>query len=128
MKFHLRVGALAACVALVAGPALAQPAPQVTEGDYVVRDFHFRSGESLPQLRLHYSTLGQPRRDASGQVVNAVLILHGAGGDGHQFIRPQFSGVLFGPGGLLDAAKWYIRPSSGSPGVRSAACPAPASS
>ena len=109
MQLHLRLAALASLVALVAAPALAQPAqPPVTEGDVVVRDFHFRSGESLPQLRLHYSTLGQPRRDAAGHVVNAVMILHGTGGDGHQFIRPQFSGVLFAPGGLLDAAKWYI--------------------
>ena len=109
MQLHLRLAALAGLVALVAGPALAQPAtPPTTEGDVVVRDFHFRSGESLPQLRLHYTTLGAPRRDASGHVVNAVMILHGTGGDGHQFIRPQFSGVLFAPGGLLDAAKWYI--------------------
>ena len=108
MKFPIRL--VLGLLALVGCPALAQPAPapQVTEGDYVVRDFHFRSGESLPQLRLHYSTLGQPRRDAAGRVVNAVLILHGTGGDGHQFIRPQFSGVLFTPGGLLDPARWFI--------------------
>ena len=85
---------------------MAQPA--VTEGDFVVHSVHFRSGETLPDLRLHYATLGQPRRDASGRVTNAVLILHGTGGDGHQFLRPQFAGVLFAPGGLLDPARDYI--------------------
>ena len=80
--------------------ARAQPAAALAthEGDFVVHDFHFRSGETLPELRLHYTTLGTPRRDAAGHVVNAVLILHGTGGQGHNFIRPEFSGVLFGPG------------------------------
>jgi homoserine O-acetyltransferase len=78
------------------------------EGDYVVHDFKFRSGETLPDLRLHYTTLGAPHRDKHKRVDNAVLILHGTGGDGHQFLRPQFSGVLFVPGGLLDPAKYFI--------------------
>ena len=67
-----------------------------------------RSGETLKDLRLHYTTLGKPHRNARGQVDNAVLILHGTGGDGHQFLRPQFAGVLFVPGGLLDPAKYFI--------------------
>jgi homoserine O-acetyltransferase len=78
------------------------------EGDFTVANFHFRSGESLPQLRLHYTTLGTPHADAHGRTTNAVLILHGTGGDGHQFLRPQFADVLFAPGGLLDPAKYYI--------------------
>jgi homoserine O-acetyltransferase len=78
------------------------------EGDFTVKDFKFKSGESLPELRLHYTTLGTPRRDARGHVVNAVLIMHGTGGDGHQFERPQFADVLFAPGGLLDPAKYFI--------------------
>ena len=78
------------------------------EGDYVVHDFHFADGETLPEVRLHYTTLGEPKRDASGRVTNAVLILHGTGGTGHQFLRPVFAGVLFGPGQLLDAATHYI--------------------
>ncbi|MGH9864398.1 MAG: alpha/beta fold hydrolase, partial [Candidatus Acidiferrales bacterium] len=78
------------------------------EGDFVVHDFHFRDGETLPELRLHYTTLGAPQRDASGRVTNAVLIMHGTGGTGHQFIRPQFAGVLFGPGQLLDASRHFI--------------------
>jgi homoserine O-acetyltransferase/O-succinyltransferase len=90
-------------------PAGAQAADWPTkEGDFTARDFHFTSGETLPQLRQHYTTLGTPKRDARGHVTNAVLILHGTGGDGHQFLRPQFADVLFAPGGLLDIRKYYI--------------------
>jgi homoserine O-acetyltransferase len=78
------------------------------EGDYVARNFKFRSGETLPELRLHYATLGTPHRNARGEIENAVLILHGTGGDGKQFFRPQFADVLFAPGGVLDPAKYYI--------------------
>jgi homoserine O-acetyltransferase/O-succinyltransferase len=81
---------------------------QTHEGDYVTHDFHFADGETLPEVRLHYTTMGEPKRDANGQVTNAVLILHGTGGTGHQFLRPVFAGVLFGPGQLLDAATHYI--------------------
>jgi len=77
-------------------------------GDFVLRNFPFRSGESLPELRLHYTTLGVPQQDTNGRTTNAVLILHGTGGDGHQFLRPQFADVLFRPGGLLDPAKYFI--------------------
>ena len=77
--------------------------PTPTEGDWVVKDFRFRSGEILPELRLHYRTLGKPERDAQGVVRNAVLILHGTGGSGAGFIRPEFAGELFCTGGLLDA-------------------------
>ena len=86
----------------------APAAPEPAAHDYVVKDFHFRSGETLPQLRIHYYTLGQPRRDAAGHVTNAVLILHGTGGTGRQFLAPQFADVLFAPGGLLDPAKYFI--------------------
>src|SRR6202050_4157551 len=78
------------------------------EGDYVSRNFHFKSGETLPELRLHYTTLGKPELDAVGKVTNAVLILHGTGGSGHQFLTPQFADVLFGPGQLLDASRYFI--------------------
>jgi homoserine O-acetyltransferase len=71
-------------------------------------DFRFKTGEILPELRIHYTTLGTPRRDKAGHVTNAVMILHGTGGDGHQFYRAQFADVLFAPGGLLDPAKYYI--------------------
>lgn len=81
-------------------------APQ--EGDYVAHNFHFQSGESLPEVRLHYATLGKPSKDASGRTTNAVLILHGTGGTGHQFLQQIFAGELFGPGQLLDATKYFI--------------------
>ena len=73
-----------------------------------MRDFHFDIGAVLPQLRIHYTTLGSPRRDASGVVRNAVLILHGTTGNGRGFLSPTFAGVLFGPGELLDSATHYI--------------------
>jgi homoserine O-acetyltransferase/O-succinyltransferase len=78
------------------------------EGNFVLKNFRFRSGETMPELRIHYRTLGQPQRDAQGNVRNAVIILHGTGGTGAQFIRREFSGELFGAGGLLDAAKYFI--------------------
>jgi homoserine O-acetyltransferase len=78
------------------------------EADVVLKDFHFASGEVLPALRIHYRTVGRPVRDAKGVVSNAVLILHGTGGSGAQFIRPEFAGELFGDGQLLDASKYFI--------------------
>ena len=78
------------------------------EADYVLHDFHFQSGETLPELRIHYLTLGKPERDAGGRVTNAVLILHGTGGSGRQFLLPQFADLLFGPGQLLDITKYFI--------------------
>jgi homoserine O-acetyltransferase/O-succinyltransferase len=82
--------------------------PEPVQEDYVLRNFKFTSGETLPELKLHYATLGRPVRDASGVVRNAVLIMHGTGGAGSQFLTPQFAGVLFGPGQLLDATKYFI--------------------
>jgi homoserine O-acetyltransferase/O-succinyltransferase len=82
------------------------PAPK--EGDFTIQDFYFESGETLPELRLHYRTLGEPRKNAAGVVENAVLILHGTTGTGAGFLSDHFAGVLFTPGGLLDAAKTYI--------------------
>lgn len=81
---------------------------QPHEGDFFVSDFQFNSGDVLPELRLHYTTLGQPQRDANGIVRNAVLILHGTGGTGQGFLTDNFAGVLFGPGQLLDAERYYI--------------------
>ncbi len=78
------------------------------EGDYVAKDFKFGTGERLPELRIHYTTLGHPTRDAGGHVTNAVLILHGTGGAGTSLLIPPFAGVLFTPGGLLDPARYYI--------------------
>ena len=82
--------------------------PPVTEGDYVIRNFKFNSGETLPELRLHYRTLGTPRKNAQGVVTNAILVMHGTGGTGAQFIGRTFAGELFMPGQPLDAAKYFI--------------------
>ena len=79
-----------------------------TEGDATLRNFRFRSGEELAELRIHYRTYGTPRKDAAGVVRNAVLITHGTTGSGAQFVRPEFAGRLFGPGQPLDAATYYI--------------------
>jgi homoserine O-acetyltransferase/O-succinyltransferase len=84
------------------------PRAAATAGDFVIHNFQFHSGESLPELRLHYTTLGKPVHDAAGKTTNAVVILHGTGGTGQQFFAPQFAGVLFGPGQLLDASRYYI--------------------
>jgi homoserine O-acetyltransferase len=96
----------------LAGAASAQTAapigPEPRDGDFIIRDFHFKSGEQLPVLKMHYTTVGEPRRDAAGHVTNAVLIMHGTGGWGRVLIRPEFSGVLFSPGGLLDARRYFI--------------------
>jgi homoserine O-acetyltransferase/O-succinyltransferase len=93
------------CAARADSPASgAAPA----EGDYVVRDFHFASGETLPELRLHYTTLGKPRRDAHGRVNNAILVLHGTGGSGRSLLNEHFAGVLFGKGQMLDSNKYFI--------------------
>jgi homoserine O-acetyltransferase/O-succinyltransferase len=95
----------AVIVCLAQQPA-SKLAPQ--EGDFVIHNFHFQSGETLPELRMHYMTLGKPLRDPNGRVANAVLILHGTGGSGRQFLAPQFADVLFGPGQLLDANRYFI--------------------
>ncbi len=82
--------------------------PTPTEGDYVIRDFKFTSGETLPELRLHYRTLGKPEKDSQGKTTNAGLIMHGTTGSGAQFIRPEFAGELFGKDQPLDATKFFI--------------------
>jgi homoserine O-acetyltransferase len=82
--------------------------PTPTEGNYTIRDFKFQSGETLPELRLHYRTLGKPEKDVQGKTTNAVLIMHGTTGSGAQFIRPEFAGELFGKDQPLDATKFFI--------------------
>lgn len=88
--------------------AAAAEYPTPVEGDYVIKGFRFTTGETLPELRLHYRTLGKPVKDAKGIVRNAVWIGHGTGGSGAQFFRPEFAGELFGVGQLLDAARYFI--------------------
>lgn len=76
--------------------------------DYVIHNFKFESGESFPALRIHYVTMGQPRRDARGVVRNAVIVNHGTTGSGAGFTGRTFAGELFGPGQLLDTAKYFV--------------------
>jgi homoserine O-acetyltransferase/O-succinyltransferase len=78
------------------------------EGDVVLKDFRFGDREVLPALRMHYTMLGQPHRNAAGVIDNAVMVLHGTGGDGKQFLRPQFADELYGPGQPLDIGKYWI--------------------
>ena len=111
-------------IALAAAPAVAQtvtaqgatPASlpwTVAEGDAILKDFRFHSGETLAEVRMHYRTLGAPRTDKHGRITNAVMFLHGTGGTGAQFLRPQFANALFGPGQPLDIRKyWIILPDS----------------
>jgi homoserine O-acetyltransferase len=100
------LGLLAALAAQVtAPPTKVWP---THEGDVVLKDFGFRDGERLRELRMHYTTLGQPHRNTAGRIDNAVMVLHGTGGDGHQFLRPQFADELYGPGQPLDIRKYWI--------------------
>jgi homoserine O-acetyltransferase len=92
---------------LLAAPAAAQPWP-TTEGNFIVENFRFQSGETLPKLRIHYTTLGTPHRGADGRIDNAVMVLHGTGGSGHQFLQPQFADELYGPGAPFDLATTYV--------------------
>ena len=87
---------------LIATAALAANYPPPVEADFVVHNFRFNTGETLPQVKLHYTTIGTLQGD------NAVLIMHGTGGTGKQFLSDQFAGVLYGPGQLLDAQRYYI--------------------
>src|SRR2546423_258089 len=88
--------------------SFAQDAPKPTPGDFVVKNYKFESGESLPELKIHYVTLGTAQKNKDGMVTNAVLVLHGTGGSNTQFLGRGFAGVLFGKGQLLDAAKYFI--------------------
>src|SRR5215813_934066 len=93
----------------IAGAGIASaayPAPQ--DGSWIAHDVTFTSGESMAEVRLHYRTIGTPQRDSGGVVRNAVLIIHGTGGAGNQFLQPQFADQLFGAGQLLDATKYFI--------------------
>jgi homoserine O-acetyltransferase len=93
---------------LIATRAIGAEYPAPVEGDYIIRDFKFASGETLPELRIHYRTIGKPEKNAQGETSNAVLITHGTTGSGAQFIRSEFAGELFGAGQPLDAGKFYI--------------------
>jgi homoserine O-acetyltransferase len=108
MTAHWIIAPLLAAMLGTGHEARAASYPPPQEGTWVAKDVRFASGETMPEVRLHYRTLGSPQRDASGLVRNAVLILHGTGGSGAQFLQPQFADELFGPGQLLDASRTYI--------------------
>jgi homoserine O-acetyltransferase len=80
----------------------------IENGAFDIRDFHFGTGETLPNLHLHYLTLGKLHHDINGHSDNAILLLHGTGGSAHSLLNPAFSNVLFGPGQPLDIAKYFI--------------------
>lgn len=81
---------------------------EVKEGDYVAKDFKFKSGETLAELKLHYRTLGTPKKDAQGRTTNAVMVLHGTGGSGANFLTPVFADELYGAGQPLDVSKYFV--------------------
>ena len=104
---------LAAAFALflaLSAPLAAQQAQSwpMKEGDFRIKDFAFHTGERLPELNQHYRTLGVPVRDAKGDITNAIMVLHGTGGTGAQFLRTQFADALYGPGQPLDITRWFI--------------------
>jgi homoserine O-acetyltransferase len=106
MKTITCLSLLVFCLIWESAAAAVYPSP--TEGDCVIKDFRFRSGETLAEVRMHYRALGEPQRGANGVVRNAVLVLHGTTGTGAQFMRADFAGELFGAGQLLDATRYYV--------------------
>ena len=96
------------CLCLVVQTKAQQKFPLPAESDYILSDFSFESTEQLPQLNIHYTTIGQPHRNKIGLVDNAVLVMHGTTGSGKQFLSDLFAGNLFVSGGLLDANKYFI--------------------
>jgi homoserine O-acetyltransferase len=104
-------GLLAAAAIALASPAAAQVhdyATQLRDADVVLKDFRFADGERLPALRIHYATLGSPHRGVDGAIDNAVMVLHGTGGTGRQFLAPQFANDLYGPGQPLDIRRVFV--------------------
>ena len=99
--------ALAAALAAFSAPAQIVSQPPVP-GDAVLQEFRFVDGETLPELKMHYVTLGRKLDDGRGRTTNAILVLHGTGGSSAQFLGPNFAGVLFGPGQPLDASRYFI--------------------
>jgi homoserine O-acetyltransferase len=101
----------AAAIVLAPAPAAAQApdyAARLHDADVVLKDFRFADGERLPELRIHYATLGTAHRGADGEIDNAVMVLHGTGGTGRQFLAPQFANDLYGPGQPLDIGRYFV--------------------
>src|SRR5215831_21156469 len=101
MGFQTLFASLACVAMLGATAARAADAPQPQQGDWVVKDFRFHTGEVLPELKLHYVTIGAPTGEP-------VLVLHGSTGSSQGMLSKSFGGELFGPGQPLDASKYFI--------------------
>ncbi|WP_404374104.1 alpha/beta fold hydrolase [Sphingomonas sp. MMS24-J45] len=95
-------------IATATAPAAPTAQWPARDAQVTLRNFRFRSGETLPELRINYTTLGQPHRNARGEIDNAVMVLHGTGGTGRQFLSPQFADDLYGPGQPLDITRYWI--------------------
>lgn len=108
MLLYLAALALQPAPIVAVPPTVAAPRWVVREGDVTLPNFKFRSGETLSRLNMHYTTLGQPHRNAAGEIDNAIMVLHGTGGSGQQFLRPQFADELYGPGQPLDISRYWI--------------------
>src|SRR5438874_8825223 len=110
--FAMLIRAVLAALISVAAPALAEPEnthwPNYQEGDFTISNYRFVSGETLPQLKLHYRTLGSAERNATGEIVNGVLMLQGNTGTGANWLRPTLSDELFKDGQPLDAGRYFI--------------------
>jgi homoserine O-acetyltransferase len=105
----MRALAAAAVLALAATSAAAQARwPNQHEDDFLIKDFRFKSGETLAELKLHYTTLGTPRRNAAGDITNAAILLHGTSSDGKAWLMPSLADELFAAGAPLDAAQYFI--------------------
>src|SRR5271163_3108433 len=110
----MRINIIIVIITLFSHPLVsAADYPAPVEGDVTLREFRFASGETLPEVRIHYRTLGSPKRDERSFVRNAVLILHGTGGEGGSLVRKGgagdlFAAELFGPGQPLDATRYFI--------------------
>jgi homoserine O-acetyltransferase/O-succinyltransferase len=104
----LILAALLQSAPIAAPPTPPTPAWPTKEADLSLKTFRFATGENLPELRLHYTTLGTPKRNARGEVTNAVMVLHGTGGTGKQFLSPQFANELYGNGQPLDITRYFI--------------------
>ncbi len=108
MLYTLTMRYIALFLALLVAPALAQNGWPISEDDFLIENFEFGTGETLNELNIHYTTLGEPHRDADGEIDNAIMVLHGTGGTGQQFLRPQFADELYGPDQPLDITRYYI--------------------
>jgi homoserine O-acetyltransferase len=82
--------------------------PNYQEADFILKDYRFSDGKVLPELKLHYRTMGVPQKNAAGKIVNGVLLLQGNTGTGENWLRPSLADELFGPGQPLDPREYFI--------------------